>query len=381
MKLLYGAFLHDPSNPDLGSGLDYNFFSAFRKAGIDVVVCGPLRPSRLVVERALRRGYKSVFKRRYLKWDIADIVRAGVLLNRMEKVVEPDVVFSIFPPPLAMYRGKAPCVFRTDTTFRGWQEGGAGFGWLPLTILSWVERRAVRRSRRVLVFSEWCKTEIVKRHGISPERVLMHAAACGLPEHVIPAGGTVERRRIASPVRLLLVGRDWERKGVGIGIEVVRILNERGTAATLTVCGVRGESDEIVCFAGTFRKGEPRELDAYAGLYRNADLLIHPAFFDPSPTVPAEAAAFGVPTITNDVGGVSTSVQHGRTGVVLPRHAPAESYVRVIEDLVNNEERYRHLSRGARQRYDQEQNWRVTGEWAVAALEEVAGAGRMGARA
>ena len=120
----------------------------------------------------------------------------------------------------------------------------------------------------------------------------------------------------------------------------------------------------------------PEELGGYADLYRQAHLLIHPAVFDPSPIVPAEAAAFGVPTVSNDVGGIGTSVGHGVSGIVLPGHSPAEKYVEAITKLFQNPEEYARLSLGARRRYEQEQNWNVAGRRVMKVLEQAAASRR-----
>jgi glycosyltransferase involved in cell wall biosynthesis len=189
-----------------------------------------------------------------------------------------------------------------------------------------------------------------------------------LPRHVVPAEPIV--RPVSRPLELLLlVGREYERKGVDIAIEVVRQLNRTGVAARLTVCGIEGPSGGEVSFVGPFRKSVRDELDRYVGLYRRADLLIHPARFDPSPIVPAEAAAFGVPTITNATGGVATSVKDRVSGVVLPKGSPAGAYVDAITGLVGDSARYEALRRGARARYETEQNWATTGRRIVQLLE------------
>src|SRR2546421_637057 len=91
------------------------------------------------------------------------------------------------------------------------------------------------------------------------------------------------------PIRRSRGGR---RKGISTAIEVTKALNQKGIPTELTICGLAGEPDGPIRFAGLFRKSVPEELGKYADLYRRAHLLIHPATFDPSPIVPAEAAAF-----------------------------------------------------------------------------------------
>jgi glycosyltransferase involved in cell wall biosynthesis len=376
MKILYSALRHDPTNPDLASGVDYNFHSAFVREGAEVRVVGPFPQPGWLVDRALNRLYQSVLRKRYLKWNLQITRLSAAALNRAEAEWKPDIVFSLFPPPLAFYRGKAPCVFNTDTTLQAWQQGGARFGWIPLQFLIWQERRAVRKSARVITFSNWCKGELMRQHGIEESNIFVQPMPSALPAEVVPRNGEFVPKRMETPLRLLLVGRDYKRKGIPLAIEATEQLNLRGIPTELTICGLAGESEGPVRFAGLFRKSVPEELRRYAGLYCSAHLLIHPATFDPSPIVPAEAAAFGVPTITNDVGGLATSVTHGVSGIVLPGHSPASVYVKAINRLVQNPDEYARLSAGARLRYDREQNWKVAGKAVMKIMEEVAASRR-----
>src|SRR5437667_5223591 len=149
MRVLYAALFHDPRNPDLASGVDHNFYKAMLNHQCDVEIVGPINNSPLLIERLIKKAYKQATGKRYLKWHLSCMIRASRLVNKAEKQMQPDVVFSIFPATIAFYRGRAPVVFNTDTTFRGWQEGGAGFGNIPLALLADIERRAVHNSQRL----------------------------------------------------------------------------------------------------------------------------------------------------------------------------------------------------------------------------------------
>ena len=89
-------------------------------------------------------------------------------------------------------------------------------------------------------------------------------------------------------------------------------------------------------YVGPFTKSIPDQLDKYVDLYRQAHLLIHPAVFEAAGIVPSEAAAFGTPTITNDAGGLATTVADGESGIVLPTWSGPEIYVKAILGLVND---------------------------------------------
>ena len=72
---------------------------------------------------------------------------------------------------------------------------------------------------------------------------------------------------------------------------------------------------------------------------------------------PSEAAACGIPTITNNVGGLGTTVQHGVSGIVLPAKSDSSAYVREILKLIKNPYRYTKLCQNSRKRYEKELKW------------------------
>ena len=120
MKVLYAAYHVDPRNPDLASGSDYHFYKAMERHGMDVNVVETFRKEIGPVEQVLKKFHKSVLKSKYAKFPLSRVRYASAALNRAEQACKPDVVFTIFPPPLVFYRGQAPCIYRLDTCFRGW---------------------------------------------------------------------------------------------------------------------------------------------------------------------------------------------------------------------------------------------------------------------
>ena len=366
MKVLYAAMYHDPRDPDASSGVDYNFYSAICRYAENVVIAGPYRMQGSLPERIFQKLYIRKTNKRYMKWNLRAVYHASRDVNRLERHIQPDVVFTIFPSTLVLYNGQAPCVLNTDTTFLGWQESWPEFGNLALCMQVLEERIAVRKSAYIITFSEWCRQEIIHRHAFDPNKIEAIPMPSALPVFSVPDAEEIEillhSRIITTPLRLLTVGRDYKRKGIDISIQIARLLNESGIPTELTVCGIQGEYLPHTHFVGPYNKSDPDQLREYTDLYRQAHFLIHPALFDPSPIVPAEAAAFGVPTISNNTGGIATSVRDGISGVVLPKASPAEAYVQVIRGFLDQPHLYVTLCRSARKRYEQELNWDVAGK-------------------
>lgn len=373
MKVLYAAFRHDPRDPDLGSSVDYEFYSAILRAGMEVRVVGPFPGPFPKIERLFRHLYKACTGKAYLPWDLISTVRSSCALNRAVARWKPDVVFTIFPSPLLFYKGNAPCVLNTDTTSLGKQEAGANYGQFALKVLTTIEKHAAQLSKRVITFSAWCKQDLIQSYGIEADKITVFPMPSALPLNAVPDHIEVRiEKRLETPLKLLLVGRSFKRKGVDIALEVVQLLNDRGTATELTVCGTRGPRMPHVSYVGPYQKKNREELAQYMELYRGAHLLLHTARFEPAGIVPGEAAAFATPTVTsNALGGLATTVKDGVSGIVLPKNAMPIDYAYAIEALVADPERYYALCVSARQRYEDTLNWSVAGEQLTNILKEV----------
>lgn len=375
MKVLFVAF-HDPTIMDLASGSDHFHYKAICDAGFDVKVIGPFEPRPVLLERLAERLYQRTGKR-YPKFKMTTAWVASRATKRAVREWKPDIVFTIVPFPLIFYKGKVPCIYRLDTTFYGVEEFWPTYGKLGLWVSMWQEKRAYRNCARVITTSEWSKNILTKIYRVPEERIRVYPMPSALPMEIVPQEVDIPNwKALQGNLRLLLVGRTYRRKGIDIAIEVTRMLNADGLPTELTVCGAQGQSDRWVKFVGPFLKSDPVQLEQYADLYRRAHLLIHPAYFEPAGIVPGEAAAFGTPTITNNTGGIATTVKDGVSGLVLPRGSPAGAYVEKIKELIANPEDYYRLCSTSRERYERELNWQVRGRWLAELLRDVAEPGR-----
>jgi len=199
------------------------------------------------------------------------------------------------------------------------------------------ERKVVRQATRIITRSDWTKASLVNDYGYPEEKIHIVYNASSLPTEVVPEKPVFNEVDF-STVRLLFVGRVQNLKGIDIAIEVTNQLNNAGTNAELRVVGSAG-IDQLTFITQAYI------LKAFPNNYRNtqvkylwAHFLIHPARYDAAPIVTAEAAGFGVPTLTNAVGGIASTVKDNVSGVVLPAGSPSTEYVKVIRNYVDNPE-------------------------------------------
>lgn len=377
MKILYATYRYDPKNPDLGSGRDFEAFRAMVGAGHEVEVLGPVTGEVNFLERIeafFWKINKKITRKSGLKYLLSTSLKASKLAKNKLASGNFDLIVSAFFPFFVFHKPTTASYWFFDTTFHGQEEDWPMYGKLALKLTYWQERKALQHIDACATNSEWSKKQLVDFYGLKGKQVNVFPMPSALPvEAVRTLDQEVLTKQLTHPIRILLVGRVFKRKGVDIALEVVRLLNAQGIPTLLKICGLpesERQAWDNVEFVGPFKKSDPDQLDAYIDLYQWAHLLIHPARFEAAGIVPAEAAAFGTPTITNNTGGLGTSVLDGVSGIVLPKGSPPEAYVQAIIDLVNDPERYQRLCQTTRERYEKELNWDVAGKRLVTILEE-----------
>jgi glycosyltransferase involved in cell wall biosynthesis len=282
----------------------------------------------------------------------------------------PDVIFTINTVAMAYCQSQFPLVCRLDTTLMGHHVQWPIFSEFEYRrMLAW-EKKSVRRASLVITYSEWSAGILQDYYHVPRERILVIPDPASLPPQVVPQK-VDSRSNEMSPLHLLLVGRDYDRKGIDIAIRIVESLNESGVPTELRIVGLKKEDTSFVRYMGLFNKTIESQLEAYVEQYEWAHFLLHPSRFDPGGIVASEAAAFGVPAITNASGGMATTVKHNISGFVLPKDSPAEDYVTAINKCLNDPAGYVELRRRTRQRYDEELNWDVSGRKLFQAIQKI----------
>jgi len=368
MKVLFVACTDDPFDHNAGSGKDYELYHGLLRNQAEMALVGPFPFSQTFPERVYRKLHGMFIKRRPEKYPRSFLRNAARQVQAAIEANQPDVIFSKYLPIIARLKTDIPIVVLSDTTLAGSQREWPIFTELAYRTQFQVEKKAYSMAAGIIVHSDWSVDDLLHAYGQPREKILMTPCPASIPAQVIP-------ERIAAkdldPLKIVLVGRDRVRKGVDIAIEVVRKLNAAGYKAVLRIVGLSGESDEMVQYMGLYNKTIPEQLEGYVSNYEWANFMIHPARFEAAGIVPAEAAAFGVPTITNDVGGLGTTVKDGVSGVVLPRLSNAEDYVQAFVGYLENPEKYEELCRTTRERYEEELNWDVVGERVYEVCEKV----------
>lgn len=221
-----------------------------------------------------------------------------------------------------------------------WGDCGAGGGLRTLVSnlrRCFVARRTLRHFAAVQVPSPYMADRLVKA-GVEAARILVS-------QYPAPLLGEGEAHASVDPdpTRILFVGRLDREKGIQVLLEACARLRVSYRLRILGAADV-DDNDRIVtrmlrepAFDGRCELVPPtaRHSDLSAHYGAAAVVVVPSLWGDPSPLVRLEAMAHGRPVVGFDSGGVASAIEHGVTGLVVPR-ANVQALANALEMLLTN---------------------------------------------
>lgn len=218
-----------------------------------------------------------------------------------------------------------------------------------------LDNKAFNKSNVHLVMtSGWAADRAIADYGLSPSRV-----------HILPFGANLiddlSRHDLATAVttrkgthcNLLFVGREFDRKGGPMAISIAQELVNSGMKVTLHIVGCNPTA--LPSFAksyGLLRKHVAAENRVLRELYQHSDFFLMPSRGEAQGIVFNEAAAYALPVVASDVGGVSAVVRQNEWGFLAPIEAEAAEYATWISAVFSDRRRYLEMAWAARADYD-----------------------------
>jgi len=218
-----------------------------------------------------------------------------------------------------------------------------------------MEKRTFTRSNVTLILaSAWAAERAILDYHLDRERV--HVLPLGANFEEDPPRHEVERAiqdRKGDHCNLLFVGREFDRKGGHIAVDAAAALRDLGIPTTLHVVGCSPVGlPAFVSIHGLLRKDRKAEVKQLTNLYSRCDFFILPTQAEAQGIVFNEAAAYGLPVVATNVGGVSSVVKNGGWGLLLPSDAPGQHYASWIAELFRDRVRYLSTALSAREDYE-----------------------------
>lgn len=334
------------------SGSPYYMYRALQQnPDCDVRLLGNYKPPQPLRDRVLKR-------------------RSNIRALGAQDFAGLDVVLSLVSSDLVAQYGaqiSVPIVHCTDATptflreFYGYDVPDAAFTG---------EEAAYDASDLVLFSSHFMRERALVEHGAQygPK---MAALSWGGNLDSVPA--VLPQKPPLSRLRLLFIGKHWERKGGEIVLEVLAGLRARGVAVELHLIGTSAKgvgSIEGVIDHGFLDKNRPADWAQLQQVLGAAHVMVLPTRADCTPMVVAEANSYGVPVLITQVGGIPSLMRPGYNGDMLPLEAGAEAYVDWLAALVADPERYASLSRSSFEHFRDHLTWQAWSSAAISLLRD-----------
>lgn len=339
------------------SGTFYNVYHALQKAGYEVEWIG--YKNNTIYQNILRTLYKvyHLGKVKTAYWEKIGQLKANSIKKDLGQY---DLIFVPAQSEIvACLKTETPIVYYSDATIPlmvnyYW----FNFSKKVIELSEETERKALNNSAIKMFSSKWAANSAIKFYKQSMESVKVLPFGANLPNEKINSNYSYQKGKV---LNILFSGVDWGRKGGKIAVETVKKLIGDGYNAKLFICGVKNldkkiaENDFIVNL-GFLDKNDPEELDKYVSVWKKTDLFLLPTRAECAGIVFSEAAAFGVPVITTDTGGISDYVKNDFNGYRLKLSDNQDVYASKIESLIDNN-KLNELSTGALEMYKHKISW------------------------
>lgn len=250
-----------------------------------------------------------------------------------------------------------PIIYIGDATFHLFKDYGRIQDSRRIFMEEYIEQQAINNATHIIYSSEWAKESAIFDYGANRNKV-----------SVIEFGANIDfvpwykEKKIDSRCNLLFIGKNWLMKGGPKVLETYSELISRKMNCSLTIIG--SQPIETIDVAGVsvypyITKATKEGQSLFKKLLMQSHLLIAPTLFDCFGIVYCEAAAYGIPVLTSNVGGVGQVIQNNENGYLLHAKATKYDYADAIQDLCINKPKYNRLSRLSRLHYENRLNWDV----------------------
>ena len=221
------------------------------------------------------------------------------------------------------------------------------------------ERDLMASSQRIIAFSHHERDAMVRLYGADARRVSL--APCGVNLSLFrPLDQQQVRKRLGlnGEKVFLYVGRLEPLKGMELLLHTAAQMESCDDMRVLVVGGDANGGQEVDRLKKIAKKLNVEDMFDFVGrvdqeelpLYYNAaDVCVVPSYYESFGLAALESMACGTPVEAARVGGLSTIVQHGRTGVLKSWRCP-EAFANSLEMIISSDRLKQSMGLAARRR-------------------------------
>jgi len=362
------------------SGTPFYMSKAFEKEGVEVQYIGNLK-KRVSPFFKLKQTWKSLAsgQRESPRFNIINAKNYSAQAAEKLKSLNVDAVIAPQIHPICYLDSDKPIILWTDGLYAsliGFYPGFSQHSASSIAQGNIITKECLNRCSLAIFSSDWAANTATEIYGSDKNKV-----------KVIPFGANIEKRntlediqamlkiRSHKTVKLLFLGKSWERKGGEIVFNVAKKLHEQGQAVELNFVGCHPPQGfvipEYIKCHGFISKRTPEGVEKITKLLKESHFLFVPSRAEAYGIVFCEANAFALPCLTSYVGGISTIVKNNINGMTFALDAPVDVYCEYITHLMQNYSRYEEMALNSFNEFETRLNWKTAASEVKKLIEEI----------
>lgn len=347
------------------SGTPYFMIQALRRSGHTVHVLKPLPKGINFLVKVITKIKEKVRGGQHLTFmnSLLSTV-SGYWFGRQDLSNYDVLLAPASSSAIAKLQTTVPIIYATDVTFRANVDYYGWFSDLNQTAFNEadeIEKNALHDATIVTLPSSWAIQSAIDHYDVNPSHLVLAEYGANLDD--IPSRETaITSHNDVGRLKILFVGRGWDRKGGEIALQTWEHLRSMGYDTSITFVGStppRQIEQVGVNVIPLLDKNDPEQYRRLWNLYIESHFFLLPTRAEAFGIVFSEASSFGLPCISTQTGGVPNAVRNGENGYTLPIEAGAEEYAQLIASIWDDKNRYRVLVETTRNTYETILNWDV----------------------
>lgn len=346
------------------SGTLYHMGQALQKHCGDVYYLGPLDTKMENLTRWFNDVSIKLLKKNYsYEHSILLSKSYARIIKRKLREESFDLIFApVASTEIVFLNTEIPIVYTADATFALISDYYPDYFSSQIVLSrmegNFIEKSAIQKADLILYPSRWAAQSAIRDYKSDKSKV--HIIPFGANIDEAPSKKIIKGKKKFGNCKLLFLGVDWKRKGGEIAFETLLELEKMGFIAELTVCGCIPPEEcvhdrmTVIPFLDKNDRIQSKELNE---LFLKSDFLLLPTRSEAYGVVFCEANAFGLPVITTNTGGVSSVIESGKNGFMLPIDATGIDYAELIKEIYMDDEKYYGLVLSSRETFDEKLNW------------------------
>ena len=206
------------------------------------------------------------------------------------------------------------------------------------------EKYIMQKSLLIFCMSEWAAKSVINEYGINASKVHILTGGANLKKGILKTcfSQNNEINLISKEkIRLGFIGKDWDRKRGSFVLKVIEKLNADGIRAYLRVIGpTKNELPKSPYLQPLGFFDKKKEFYRFINEIKSWHFSTLFSESEASPRSNLESLMLGVPVLTHDIGGISSTIPDNRCGKVFNSYPTISEVADWIKNQIINYEKY-----------------------------------------